>query len=65
MDLEEGECEITEQLTESVSGKISVGNVWDDGANQTCDIFKSIGLTSFYQYIVRNVARLQPLWVLT
>ena len=65
MDLEEGECEITEQLTESVSGKISAGNVWDDGANQTCDIFKSIGLTSFYQYIVRNVARLQPLWFLT
>ena len=29
MDLEEGECEITEQLTESVSGKISAGNVWE------------------------------------
>ena len=67
MDLEEGQCEITQQLTsaEGVSGEIATGNVWDDDANQTCDIFESIGLTSFYQYIMRNVACLQPLWFLT
>ena len=37
----------------------------DNSANQTCDIFNSIGLTYLYQYIVGNIASLQPLWFLT